>query len=264
MRKALFCALAVSAVLGCGSKKPAKPAASETSSTPATPSTDGSKNPETPPGDASEAPKKDECTGLEIADLMDSLQKSACEVPNPKPDDKLLEVKDKLDVKVSTGTDKVAPGGHVDVLVTFTNKSKEAIPLMFTTDPLPRFEVETWDAKGTKRVELPAKGPPPLPAGVPARVPGEPKTARVTLAANGTAKMRLGWDAVKTKWAPEKLKGTPPEKGYPRVASGPLPKGKYTLRVVTPLIGVFEGLDHEVSAPRVPIEVGGAAPPARK
>jgi hypothetical protein len=57
------------------------------------------------------------------------------------------------------------------------------------------------------------------------------------------------------KWAPEKLKGTPPEKGYPRSPAGPLPKGKYSVRVVTPLANVFEGVDHEVSAPRVEVVV---------
>ncbi len=59
------------------------------------------------------------------------------------------------------------------------------------------------------------------------------------------------------KWAPEKVRGTSVEKGYPRVPNGPLPKGKYTLKVATPLIGVFEGADHEVSAPKLDLEVGG-------
>jgi hypothetical protein len=76
------------------------------------------------------------------------------------------------------------------------------------------------------------------------------------LAANGTAKMPLVWEANKTKWAPEKLKGTPPEKGYPRASAGPLPKGKYTLRVVTPLVGFFEGIDHEVTQPKAALEIG--------
>jgi hypothetical protein len=69
--------------------------------------------------------------------------------------------------------------------------------------------------------------------------------------------VRLSWDAVKMKWAPEKVRGTAVEKGYPRTPAGPLPKGKYTVKVVTPLIGVFEGVDHEVSALKVDIEVGG-------
>jgi hypothetical protein len=77
----------------------------------------------------------------------------------------------------------------------------------------------------------------------------------VTLVANGKGWVRLGWDATRMRWAPEKLKGTPPEQGYPRVPAGPLPKGKYAIRVVTPLIGVFEGVDHELSAPRTSVDV---------
>jgi hypothetical protein len=62
---------------------------------------------------------------------------------------------------------------------------------------------------------------------------------------------------VKMKWAPDKVRGTAVEKGFPRTPAGPLPKGKYTVKVVTPLIGVFEGGDHEVSAPKLEIDVGG-------
>ena len=59
------------------------------------------------------------------------------------------------------------------------------------------------------------------------------------------------------KWAPDQVRGTAVEKGYPRKPAGPLPRGKYQVKIVTPLIGVFEGGDHEVSAPKVDIEVGG-------
>ena len=203
--------------------------------------------------DDASGPKKDECSAFEISNLEEVLLKSACEVANPKPEDKLMDAKN-VEVKVVTNGIKVSPGGHVDVSVIFTNKTKDVLPLLFTIDPMPRFEVQAYDAKGN-RVDLPKNSPPPLPSGVAPRVPGEPKTARIMLAANGSAKMSLGWDATKTRWAPEKLKGTPPEKGYPRAPAGPLGKGKYQLRVVTPLVGVFEGIDHEVTQPRTPIEV---------
>ena len=194
--------------------------------------------------------KASTCTGAEI-DLMSALIQSACEVPNPKPDEKPHELKAALDVKIAPSKDKVAPGGHVDLIVTFTNKSKEALPLDFTLDPTPRFSVEAYDLKG-KRVDLPA-GPQPA---MPDRPPSNQGTARVTLVPNGSAHVKLGWDATKMKWAPEKLKGTPPEMGFPRSASGPLGKGKYSIRVVTPLTNVAEGAEHEMSAPRSPIEVG--------
>lgn len=198
--------------------------------------------------------KKDECSLFETANLEEVLLKSSCEVPNPGPDQKPMDAKN-VEVKVATSSAKVAPGAKLDVVVSFTNKTKETIPLLFTIDPMPRFEVQAYDAKGN-RVDMPKGQPPPLPAGMAPRVPGEPKTARIMLAAGGTARMPLVWDATRTKWAPEKLKGTPPEKGYPRASAEPLPKGKYTLRVVTPLVGVFEGIDHEVSQPRAPLDIG--------
>jgi hypothetical protein len=84
----------------------------------------------------------------------------------------------------------------------------------------------------------------------------EPKVARVTLAPLGTARLVLKWNAVKYKWASkERAKGALPGRGYPRDPAGPLAKGTYVLRVITPLTGVFEGVDHEVSQPRVQVNV---------
>jgi len=225
---------------------------------PADKSSEGAKSDKPAPGsqdeNATAAPKKDECSVFETANLEDVLLKSSCEVPSPKAEDKPMDAKN-VEVKVATSSAKVAPGSKIDVVVSFTNKTKEPLPLLFTIDPMPRFEVQAYDAKGN-RVDMPKGQPPPLPAGMAPRVPGEPKTARIVLAAGGTAPIPLVWDANRTKWAPEKLKGTPPEKGYPRAHAGPLPKGKYTLRVVTPLVGVFEGIDHEVSQPRAPLDIG--------
>jgi hypothetical protein len=267
-------ALAVLATLlastACGSKKPAQ-AADDTGMAPSSerPKNDTAIKPgDNKPGDGSgggaggdeggEAKKpdakKDECTGIDIGNLEETLNKVSCETGNPKPDDKVIEPKDKLVVVASTSTPKVTPGQHLDLVVTYTNKTKAPMTLLFRIDPTPRFDVEAYDAKN-KRVDMPAGQPPPLPKGVSPREPGEPKTAKVTLAPGGNARVRVGWDAVKTKWAPEKVRGTPPEKGYPRAPAGPLPKGKYTLRVVTPLIGVLEGGEKEVSAPKVEVEV---------
>jgi hypothetical protein len=254
---------------GCGSKKPAQ-AADSIDTTEASPKPDEAKDKDkdtakpaasgdakpTGDGDAKpEAPKKDECTGLEIGNLEETLNKVSCEAPLPKLDDKVLDPKGRLEVKLTASAAKIAPGQHADLFLTLTNKGKEPLPLTFTVDPTPRFEVETYDAK-SKRVDMPNGQPPPLPQGVSARTPGEPKGAKITIAPNGSARLHLGWDAVKMKWAPEKVRGTPPEKGYPRAPGGPLAKGKYTVRVVMPLVGVLEGSDKEVSAPKIPIEVG--------
>jgi hypothetical protein len=211
----------------------------------------GSAAPAPGTADDSSGPKKDECTVFDESNLEGVLLKSSCEAPAPSggsPPD----LSKSLVVKVTASPNIVAPGGHADLLVSYTNKSKDPLPLFFTIDPMPRFEVEVYNAKGN-RVDLPKNSPPPLPAGMAAREPGEAKAARIVLAPNGTARMALGFDAVKMRWAPEKLKGTPPEKGYPRAPAGPLPKGKYSIKVVTPLTNVFEGIDHEVSAPRVEV-----------
>lgn len=236
----------------------------------------GKKDPQTPPKDDGNsatsdadagastastgdggAPKADVCTGFSMANLEDLLAKSDCEAADvnqstlANPD-----LKGKLEVTLTASPTKAAPGSKVDLMVTFTNKTKDPMPLYFKIDPLARFEVEAYDAKGKNRVDMPKGNPPPPPKGQSAPPPGEVKTAKVTLAANGFASVRVPWDATKMKWAPDKVRGTASEKGYPRVPAGPLPKGKYVVKVVTPLIGVFEGGEHEVSAPKVEIEVG--------
>ena len=204
------------------------------------------------------AEKKDDCIGFDIGNLEDVLLKSACEETGVNPETmQPVDLKGKLEVTASASPTKVAPGGKADLLVTFANKSKDPLTLHFRIDPTPRFEAETYEAKKGKRMDMPAGNPPPPPKGVTPPPPSEPKTARVTIAPNGSARARLSWEAVKMKWAPDKVRGTPPEKGYPRTPAGPLPKGKYNVKVVTPLVGVSEGVDKEMSAPKVEIEIGG-------
>ena len=200
--------------------------------------------------------KKDECVGFDIGNLEDLLLKNACEEPNVKPDSmQPVDLKGKLEVSVSASPTRSAGGGKVDLLVTFANKSKEPLVLHFKIDPVPRFEIEVYDTKKSKRADVPTGPTPPPPKGATQPPPSEAKSARVTIAPNGSARARMPWEAVKMKWAPEKYRGTPPERGYPRAAAGPLPKGKYLVKVLTPLVGVSEGVDHEMSAPKVEIEV---------
>lgn len=250
--------LVLALTAGCGGAKEATPVPEvpmgDNTTTPAGDGADGGLAAADDPSAPEAGPKASPCTGFEM-DLGTALMASACEVDNPKADAKSLETKGKLDIKVAVSMGAVAPGGHVDLTVLLTNKSAQPLSLDFTLDPTPRFVVEAFDAAGKKRVDMPPGNPPALPKGMSAREATVHNTARITIVPNGTAKMLVGWDAVRTKWAPDKLKGTPPEMGYPRAPAGPLPKGKYTLRVVTPLIGVFEGLDKEVSAPKVEILV---------
>lgn len=246
-----------------GGKKPAEDASGK--STASADSQDGSgddaktasEGGEKKEGDKDGAPKKDDCVGFDIASLDDALLKSACEVPNATPGAvPNADLKGKVEVSVSSSPTRVAPGGKADLLVSFVNKTKDPITLSFRIDPTPRFDVEVYDKKN-KRVDMPAGQPPSPPKGHTPPPSADPKVAKVTIAPNGSARQRVPWEAVRMAWAPEKVRGWPVERGYPRKAAGPLPKGKYTVKVATPLVGVMEGVEHEVSAPKVEIEIGG-------
>lgn len=186
------------------------------------------------------------CASDDFADLDEALKQ--CESKMPRSGDVPTGMRDKLELRVTSGTPSISAGGRVDLTVTFKNKSNDPLPLYFTGDPSPKFDVEAVDSKG-RRVDLPAGKPPKRPA-LPAR---DVKASRITLAPGGTARVKIAWDAVKTRWAPEKMK-TWDGRGYPRAPAGSLPAGKYTLRIVLPLVGVFE--KGELELPKVPIEVG--------
>jgi hypothetical protein len=205
------------------------------------------------PGDDSKK-KPSACGGFEIPDLASVLAQAACEVGNPNPNEQ-TDLKGRLEVRVVPDSPRIAPGSTSSVTVTFKNKGKTDLPLNFVVDPEPRFDFEVYTTKGT-RVDAPAGEAPSLPPEVAnAQVP-EPRIARVTLPQLGTAKLTLKWNAVKYKWASkERAKGALPGHGYPREAAGPLPKGSYILRVITPLTNIFEGVDHELSQPRVQVTV---------
>jgi hypothetical protein len=240
--------------VGCGNKKPAESASGEADGG------DGGSGEEGASGEgdggAGNGEKKDECVGFDVGNLEDMLLKSSCEEPNVKPDTiQPIDLKGKLEVTLSASPTRSAGGGKVDLLVTFANKSKDPLVLHFKIDPVPRFQTEVYDTKKNKRADMPAGSPPPPPKGATQPPASEAKSARVTIAPNGSARARIPWEAVKMKWAPEKYRGTPPERGYPRSPAGPLAKGKYLVKVMTPLVGVSEGVDHEMSAPKVEIEI---------
>lgn len=264
MKGRLLLVLLSASLVACGGSK--KPAQSSGDGDEAKPASEGSeaKGDKGDKGEAKAAGEGGEggegkskanlCSGFEL-DLVAALGHSACELTDVKPTDvKSVDMKKTLDVKVVTSANKVDPGGKVDVYVRFTNKGKDPLTLDFLLDPTARFQIEAYDAKN-KRADVPTAKQPPIPMGMPERVAATQSLARVTILPNGTGSAKVVWDAVRMRWAPEKLKGTPPEMGYPRVPSGPLPKGKYTLRVVTPLLNAAEGGEHEVSAPKVAIEV---------
>ena len=205
------------------------------------------------PEERAKAGQPNPCTAFEM-DLTDVLSRAACEVPNPKADEKAKELKGILEVKAIPSTTKIAPGGKVDITVLVTNKGKGVLPLRFLVNPLPRFEVEAYDAKGN-RIDVPPGDHPTWPKNHTDQV-AEEKTAEIKLPENGSGRVLLSWEASKMKWAPEKAKGAAMGSSYPKAPGAPLPKGKYKVRVLLPLVGVFEGSDREVSGPKVDIEVG--------
>jgi hypothetical protein len=248
--------VAVSACIlltACGGAKgkDANSASTDTSSASAEPIAE--KLPPKPPEEESKS-KASMCTGSDV-DLASALIQVACEVPADQAS-AMRDLKGQLDVRVAASPAKVAPGGHSDIVITYKNMKKAPLSLDFMLDPTPRFSVEAYDAKGGKRVDMPPGHEPAPPKDATDKPASPQSTGRVTIAPGGSAHVRIGWDAVRTKWAPEKYKGTPPEMGYPRAPNGPLGKGKYQLHVVTPLINVLEGTEHEVTAPHLDIEVG--------
>jgi hypothetical protein len=196
----------------------------------------------TTPNSGTPAPGTTACSSFEFDNLEESLKQ--CEVSMPRTAE-VPSIKDKLEVKATTSSPSTTPGGRVDVLVTLRNKASEPLSLFFTGDPTPRFDVEAIDTRG-RRVDLPATKWPGYPKGYKPET-REAKAAKVTLDKNGTAHIKITWDAVKTKWAPDKAKVWE-GRGFPRMSSGPLGPGKYSLRLVLPLLG-------DVETTKVPIEV---------
>jgi hypothetical protein len=202
------------------------------------------------------------CSGMKIANLLASISQAACELPEGATSSTQQAKKDILAVTL-TAAPKIAPGSTAQIGIVLKNTGKTKLPLDFTVDPDPRFTFELYTPKGA-RVDKPAGNEPALPAEV-SDSALEARLARVTLDPNGTATLLLPWQAVKYKWAPkEKAKGALAGHGYPREPAGPLPRGKYVLRLVMPLANVDETVDHEITQPRVNIEIAGApevAPP---
>jgi len=199
----------------------------------------------TTPNSGTPAPGSTACSSSDFDNLEETLKQ--CEVPMPRASE-VPSIKDKLEVKVTTSTPSTTPGGRIDVQITLRNKTSDPLPLYFTGDPSPRFDIEALDGKG-RRADLPSTRWPGYPKGFKPET-REAKAAKVTLEKNGTARIKISWDAVKTKWAPDKAKVWD-GRGYPRLPAGPLTPGKYSLRIVLPLIG-------DVDAPKVAVEVDKA------
>jgi hypothetical protein len=188
----------------------------------------------TTPNSGTPSPMGGACNALEFENLEDVLRQ--CEVPMPRASD-VPSIRDRVEVKLSATNASTAPGGRIDVQVTLRNKTGEPVALYFTGDPTPRFDLEAVDGKG-RRVDIPAAKWPGYPKGFKPEA-REARVAKVTLDKRGVARLKLSWDAVKTRWAPERAKIWE-GRGYPRITAGPLGPGRYSLRLVLPLIGDVE------------------------
>jgi hypothetical protein len=142
-------------------------------------------NTTSPNSGTANAAKEASCTKTEIDNLEDALR--SCDVPMPKASD-VPPVKDKLEVQVTASTASTTPGGRIDLVLTIHNKTAESLPLFFTGDPSPRFDVEAYDAKGRTRVDLPAGKWPGYPKGFKPEA-REAKASRITLEKNGSARV---------------------------------------------------------------------------
>jgi hypothetical protein len=209
---------------------------------PITPIADESDSGVTTPNSGTPVSGSSACSSSDFDNLEEALKQ--CEVPMPRAAE-VPALKDKLDVKITTNASSTTPGGRIDVQIMLRNKTGDPLALYFTGDPVPRFDLEAVDSKG-RRVDLPASKWPGYPKGMKPE-PREAKAAKVTLDKNGTARIKVTWDAVKMKWAPERAKVWD-GRGYPRTPAGPLGPGKYSLRVVLPLIG-------DIDTPKVPVEI---------
>lgn len=177
---------------------------------------------------------KSDCIASAVDEVANFFTKSDCDA-DP---DAAADMGGRLKVKVVASTPLIAPGGRVDLKVTITNETSEKVPVFFKLDPKPHFEVEATDARG-KRVDTPAGKAPKTTK----KDEGPARTGRITLMPGGTIKAAVTWDALKHKYVKDGV-----------VSAGPLPLGKYTLKVVTPLVGFRDVA--EFGRPTTPIEVG--------
>lgn len=244
MRLPLFFLVLSASVLGCGSAKPKNiemvPIGTNA------PDINGESYPtnKAPPVADNGQPKG--CPVNDTEEIADWLKNDKCKIPASEAD-RTPGLNEKLEWKLTASTPEISAGGRVDLVLSVKNKSSETVSLVFTVDG-PGFFVQTFDAKG-KRVGQPSGKPKP-PTGVTVEDDGA-RTVKLVVGSGGTLKTKLYFDAVKLRWAPEKIEGSFTTSGtFPTVSAGPLPPGKYLVRIASSLNGVSEE-----SLPRVPIQV---------
>ncbi|MEO8875658.1 MAG: hypothetical protein ABI461_08735 [Polyangiaceae bacterium] len=197
-------------------------------------------------GSAASDPQDAMCGGTDI-DLAAVLANKQCRAGRDAP---ATPVNAATDVKVTLKSSdaKIAPGGHVELVVEITNTSSAPIPLYFSGDLT--LAVEVKDAKGT-RLAPPAGNAPKN---------ADPKCmdkdcrhpeSHIVLAAGGRAHAKVGFDAVKAAW-PKTGPTTCCTVHVDAVPGAKLAAGTYSVKIPLP----YESNQGNPADPVVTIQVG--------
>jgi hypothetical protein len=188
------------------------------------------------------------CRGEDI-DLLTILRKDLCDVPSPAKRASPRSVA----VTVTPKSSKVRPGARVELDVRFLNLTARDLELHFQRAMLNQYDNGFWigvrDA-ADNRFEQPT-GERSCTAD-----PIRPAWSRVVLAAGGSARAPIAWQASRYAWAPKVAANTIQFNGCPVTQSAPLAPGKYQLTLMAPLeIARPGGSRPTMSVTTIPIEI---------
>ncbi len=200
------------------------------------PSLEGEAYPANKPPPVADNGQPKGCNVNDVEEITEWLKNDKCKIPASEVV-RTAGLAEKLEWKLTASTNEIVAGGRVDLVLSVKNKSSENLTLIFNVDG-PSFAMQTFDAKG-KRVGNPA-GKPKAPTGV-ALEEDAARTIRLNVSSGATLKTKLFWDAVKLKWAPDKIEGSFTTTGtFPTAPAGNMAPGKYVVRLATSLTGVSE------------------------
>ncbi|MBK6463931.1 MAG: hypothetical protein IPF92_23460 [Myxococcales bacterium] len=199
------------------------------------PALDGEAYPTNKPPPVADNGQPKGCAVNDVEEIAEWLKNDKCKIPASEVE-RTSGLSEKLEWKLTASTNEIVAGGRVDLMLTLKNKSSESVALVFNVDG-PSFTTQSFDPKG-KRVGEPSGKPKP-PTGV--TLEETTRTVRLNVSSGATLKTKLFWDAVKLKWAPEKIEGSFVTPGtFPAVPAGNLKPGTYTVRLATSLNGVSD------------------------
>lgn len=199
------------------------------------PALDGEAYPANKPPPVADNGQPKGCNVNDVDEVADWLKNDKCKIPASEIE-RTPGLSEKLEWKLTASTNEIVAGGRVDLVLTLKNKSSETVALIFNVDG-PSFTTQSFDPKG-KRTGEPS-GKPKAPSGV--TLEETARTVRLNVSSGATLKTMLFWDAVKLKWAPEKIEGSFVTPGtFPTVPAGNLKPGTYTVRLATSLNGVSD------------------------